>query len=57
VPVHIIPKSFLKFYLSDVEGGMQDDILWDNSEQSDKGESSSENGSVTEASLKNFLIY
>jgi hypothetical protein len=47
VPVNIIPKSFLKCCLSNVE----DDILWDNSKQSDKGASSSENESVTEGLL------
>jgi hypothetical protein len=51
MPVHIIPKSFLKFCLSNVEDGMEDDILWGNSEQSGEGESSSENESATEASL------
>jgi hypothetical protein len=34
VPVNIIPKSFLKCCLPNVEYGTQDDILWDNSEQS-----------------------
>jgi hypothetical protein len=49
VPVNIIPKSFLKSCLSDVEDAKQDDIPWDNSEQS--GASSSENESATEGSL------
>jgi hypothetical protein len=43
VPVNIIPKSFLKHCLSNVEDGMQDDILWDDSEQCVEGASSSEN--------------
>jgi hypothetical protein len=32
VPVNTIPESFLKCCLSNVEDGMQDDILWDDSE-------------------------
>jgi hypothetical protein len=48
VPLNIILKSFLKYSLSNVEDGMQDDILWDDSEQSSEGVSSSENESVTE---------
>jgi hypothetical protein len=35
-----------------VEDGTQDDILWDDSEQSDKGASSSENESPAEGSLE-----
>jgi hypothetical protein len=34
VSVNIIPKSFLKCCLSNAEDGTQNDILWDNSEQS-----------------------
>jgi hypothetical protein len=55
VPVNIIPKSFLKCCLSNAEGGMQDDILWDDREQSSKGASSSENGSATEGSLDKLI--
>jgi hypothetical protein len=33
---------------------MQDDILWDDSEQSDKRASSSENENVTDGSLDKF---
>jgi hypothetical protein len=33
VPVNIIPKSFLKCF-SNAKDGMQDGILWDDSEQS-----------------------
>jgi hypothetical protein len=51
VPVNIIPKSFLKCGLSNAEDGKQDDILWDDSEQSGEGASFSENESVTEGSL------
>jgi hypothetical protein len=51
VPVNIIPKSFLKFCLSNAGDGMQDDILWGDSEQSGKGAPSSENESATEGSL------
>jgi hypothetical protein len=51
VPINIIQKSFLKCCLSNVEDGMQDDIPWDDSEQSGKGASSSENESATEGSL------
>jgi hypothetical protein len=51
VPVSIIPKSFLKCCLSNVEDGIQYDILWDDSEQSGEGASSSENESVAEGSL------
>jgi hypothetical protein len=51
VPVNIIPKSFFKCCLSNVEDGMQDDILWDDSKQSGEGATSSENESVTEGSL------
>jgi hypothetical protein len=43
VPVNIIPKQFLKCFFSNLEDGMQDDILWDNSEQSGESASSSEN--------------
>jgi hypothetical protein len=51
VPVNIIPKSFLKCCFSIAEDRMKDDILWDGSEQSSNGTSSSENESVTEGSL------
>jgi hypothetical protein len=34
-----------------VEAGMQDDILWDDFEESGKGATSSENESVTEGSI------
>jgi hypothetical protein len=51
VPVNIIPKLFLKRRLSNVEDGAHDDILWDNSEQSGEGASSSENENVIEGSL------
>jgi hypothetical protein len=37
--------------LSNAEDGTQDDILWDDSEQSGEGATSSENESVTEGSL------
>jgi hypothetical protein len=39
-----------------VEDGTQDDILWDDSEQSGKSASSSENECSSEGSLHNFLI-
>jgi hypothetical protein len=42
VPDSIIPESFLKCYLSNVEDGTQNDKLWDDSEQSGEGSSSSE---------------
>jgi hypothetical protein len=51
VPVNIIPKSFVMCCLSNVEDGMQDDILWDNNEQRGEGASLSENESTTEGSL------
>jgi hypothetical protein len=51
VPVNIISKSFLKCRLSNAEDGTQDDTVWDDSEQSGEGASSSENGSATEGSL------
>jgi hypothetical protein len=47
VPVNITPKLFLKCFLSNAEDGTQDDILWDDSEQSGEGASASENESVT----------
>jgi hypothetical protein len=50
-PVSIIPKSFLKSCLSNLEDGMQDYILWDDSEQSGDSASSSENECATEDSL------
>jgi hypothetical protein len=37
--------------LSNAEDGMQDDILWNDSEQSGEGTSSSENQSVAEGSM------
>jgi hypothetical protein len=51
VSLNIILESFLKCCLSHVEDGMQDDILWDNSEQSSEGASPSENEAATERSL------
>jgi hypothetical protein len=51
VSVSIIPKSFLKFCLSNVEDGTQDAILWDYSEQSGEAASSSENKSAIEGPL------
>jgi hypothetical protein len=51
VPVSIIPKSISECCLSNVDDGTQDDVLWDDSEQSGEGASSSENESVTEGSL------
>jgi hypothetical protein len=50
VPVNIIPKSFLVCCLSNAEDGKQDDVLWDDNEQSGKGASSG-NESATEVSL------
>jgi hypothetical protein len=47
VPITIIPKSFLKCCWRNVEDAMQDDILWDDSEQSGEG-ASSENESATD---------
>jgi hypothetical protein len=41
------PKSVLKCCLSNAEDGTQENILWDDSEQSDEGASFSENKSVT----------
>jgi hypothetical protein len=37
VPVNIIPKSFTKCCVSNVEDGTQDDILWDESEEKWRG--------------------
>jgi hypothetical protein len=51
VPVNIIPKSCLKCCLSNMEDGTQDEMLWDDNEQSGEGASSSENESATEGSL------
>jgi hypothetical protein len=51
VLVNIIPKSVLNCCLSNAADGTQDDILWDDSEQSAEGASSSENESGTEGSL------
>jgi hypothetical protein len=51
VPVTIIPKSFLKCCFSNAEDGTQDDMFWDDIEQSGKGASSSENECTTEGSL------
>jgi hypothetical protein len=50
VPVNI-PKSFLKCCLSNAGDGTRDYILWDNSEQSGEGATSSEDESATEGSL------
>jgi hypothetical protein len=41
VPVNIIPQWFVERCLSNAEDGTQDDILWDDSEQSGKGASPS----------------
>jgi hypothetical protein len=54
VLVSITPKLFLKCCYSNAENGIQDDILWDSSEQSGEAESSSENESVTEGSMDKF---
>jgi hypothetical protein len=43
VHVNTSPKSFLKCCLSNAEDGTQDDILWNKSEESGEGASSSEN--------------
>jgi hypothetical protein len=43
MPANIITKLFLKCYLSNVEDKTQNDIVWDDSEQSGNGASSSEN--------------
>jgi hypothetical protein len=51
VPLNNIPELFIKCSLSNVEDGTQDDILWDDSEQSGEGASSSENGSATKGTL------
>jgi hypothetical protein len=51
VLINIIQKSFLKCCLSNVEDGIQDDILWDDGEQSGEGASSSGNKSATEGSF------
>jgi hypothetical protein len=51
VPVSIIAKSFLKCCLSNAEDGTQDDVLWDDSERSGEGASTSENESATGVSL------
>jgi hypothetical protein len=51
VPVSITPQSFSKCCLSNAEDGTQDDILWDDSEQSGEGASFSKNESETEGSL------
>jgi hypothetical protein len=56
VPVNIIPKSFLKCCLTNVEDETQDDILWDDDEPNGEGASSSKNESATEGPLTNFLI-
>jgi hypothetical protein len=42
VPDNIIPESFLKCYLSNMDDGMQNNMLWDDGEQSGEGSSSSE---------------
>jgi hypothetical protein len=51
VPVNITPKSFLKCCLCDAEDEMQDDIIWDDSEQSGNNASSSANESATGGSV------
>jgi hypothetical protein len=51
VPISIIPKSFLKCCLFNAQDGREDDILWDDSEQSRERISSSGNESVTARSL------
>jgi hypothetical protein len=56
VPVRIIAKSFSNCYLSIAKDGTQDDIIWDDSEQSGDGAPSSENESATEGSSRNFQI-
>jgi hypothetical protein len=53
----ITPKSLLKCCLSNEGDGMQDDILWYDSEQSDEGASSSENESATVGSLDKLSDY
>jgi hypothetical protein len=50
VSVNIIAQSFLNCSSSNAEDGRQG-ILWDDSEQSGDGASSSENESATEGSL------
>jgi hypothetical protein len=51
VPLNIIAWMFLKCCLCNAEGGMRNDILFGNREQSGKGASSSENESVAEGSM------
>jgi hypothetical protein len=53
LPVNIIPKSFLKCCSSKAENGTQNDILGNESEQSGKGASSSDNESATVGSWTN----
>jgi hypothetical protein len=57
VPVSIIPKYFLMCRLSNAEDGTQDNILWEDSEQSGEGASSSEYESVTEGSLDEQSLF
>jgi hypothetical protein len=51
VPVCIIPKSCLKCCLCYVKDGTQDDILWDDREQSGEGSSYLEYENATGGSL------
>jgi hypothetical protein len=55
VSVNIISKPFLKCCLPNAEDEMQDDILWDDSEQNSEGTSSSENESAIEVSRDEFF--
>jgi hypothetical protein len=57
MPLNITPISFWKFCLPNAKDGTQDDILWDNSEQSGEGALSSENGNATEGSLDEISDY
>jgi hypothetical protein len=47
-------KIIFQCCLFNVEDGMQDDILWGDSEKSGEGASSSENESATEGLLDEF---
>jgi hypothetical protein len=51
VQVSIIAKSFLKCCLPNAAGGKQGDVLRDDSEQTGKGASFSENERASEGSL------
>jgi hypothetical protein len=55
VPVSIIP-IFFKCFLSNVEDGTQDDILWEDNAQSGEGASSSEYESATEGQLDKLSV-